>query len=175
MLKRTDFRDANLTQVCWKDAKKLDRARVGDSILADANVRQLLISRSGYKQVYIGANLEAANLRGVNLTAANLTISQLPNEPAADQPSLKDLLTQLQQAIEAEAELPTPDKTDLLEQVQALTTAKQTTEPAQKAGIARKAQKMFEATLKSLPDTAKIIEASSKLLPLILKALGLPG
>jgi len=35
--------------------------------------------------------------------------------------------------------------------------------------------KMFDATLKSLPDTAKIAEACSKLLPLILKALGFPA
>ena len=51
--------------------------------------------------------------------------------------------------------------------------AKQTEEPAKKEGLARKAKKMFEATLKSLPDTAKIVESCSKLLPLILKALGL--
>jgi hypothetical protein len=62
----------------------------------------------------------------------------------------------------------------LLEQVQNLAEAKQTEEPAQKEGLARRAKKMFEATLKSLPDTAKIVEASSKLLPLILKALGFP-
>ena len=35
-------------------------------------MRQLLITRDGYKQSYVGANLEAANLKGVNLTAACL-------------------------------------------------------------------------------------------------------
>jgi hypothetical protein len=87
---------------------------------------------------------------------------------------LKELLTQLQAAITAEPSLPEADKADLLEQVQNLATAKQTTEPAQKEGLVRKAKKMFEATLQGLPDTAKIAEACSKLLPLILKALGWP-
>jgi hypothetical protein len=70
--------------------------------------------------------------------------------------------------------LPDGDKADLLEQVQHLAEAKQTAEPAQKEGLVRKAKKMFEVTLQSLPDTAKIAEACSKLLPLILKALGMP-
>jgi hypothetical protein len=56
---------------------------------------------------------------------------------------------------------------------QYLAAAKQTAEPAQKEGLVRKAKKMFEVTLQSLPDTAKISEACSKLLPLILKALGM--
>ncbi len=100
-------------------------------------------------------------------------INQLPETSNPDQPDLKQLLMQLQEAIETDADLPDIDKADLLEQVQNLAEAKQTEEPAQKEGLARKARKMFEATLKSLPDTAKIVEASSKLLPLILKALGL--
>jgi len=103
------------------------------------------------------------------------SINQLPESSDSDQPNLKQLLMQLKEAIETDADLPDTDKVDLLEQVQNLAEAKQTEEPAQKEGVARKAKKMFEATLKSLPDTAKIVEACSKLLPLILKALGLPA
>jgi uncharacterized protein YjbI with pentapeptide repeats len=102
-------------------------------------------------------------------------INQLPEALESDQPNLKELLTQLQQAIQADADLPDLDKADLLEQVQALAKAKQIEESAKREGLARKAKKMFDATLKSLPDTAKIVEACSKLLPLILKALGFPG
>jgi hypothetical protein len=81
-------------------------------------------------------------------------------------------LAQLQQVIETDNNLLDPDKVDLLEQVQFLAEAKQIEEPAKREGIARKAKKMFDATLKNLPDTAKIVDACSKLLPLILKALG---
>jgi hypothetical protein len=75
-------------------------------------------------------------------------------------------LTQLQQAIEESTELPDTDKTDLLEQVQALAKVKETAEPVEKESLVRKAKKMFEVTLKGLPDTAKIIEACGKLLPI---------
>ncbi|MGK7887721.1 MAG: pentapeptide repeat-containing protein [Leptolyngbyaceae cyanobacterium] len=107
-----------------------------------------------------------------NVTSA---INQLPDAPEsqAEQPSFKTLLTQLQQVIEADSELSDPDKSDLLEQVQALAEAKQTEETAKREGIVRKAMKMFDATLKGLPDTAKIVDACSKLLPLIIKGLGL--
>ncbi|WP_226883652.1 pentapeptide repeat-containing protein [Allocoleopsis franciscana] len=100
------------------------------------------------------------------------TINQLPDASEPDQPNLKELLTQLQQAIENDSNLSDPDKADLLEQVQVLAEAKQTEEPAKKEGLARKARKMFDATLSSLPQTASIVEACSKLLPMVLKALG---
>ena len=101
------------------------------------------------------------------------TINQLPDASEPDQPNLKELLTQLQQAIENDSDLSDPDKADLLEQVQVLAEAKQIEEPAKKEGLARKARKMFDATLSSLPQTASIVEACSKLLPMVLKALGL--
>lgn len=102
-------------------------------------------------------------------------INQLPDSSESEQASLKVLLTQLQEAIETDTNLPDPDKSDLLEQVQSLAEAKQDEEPTKREGIARKAMKMFDATLKSLPETAKIVEACSKLLPLILKSLGIPA
>ena len=102
-------------------------------------------------------------------------INQLPDTLTSDQPNLKDLLIQLQQAIQDDGDLPDPDKADLLEQVQALAEVKQVEELEKKEGLTRKAMKMFDATLKNLPDTAKIVEACGKLLPLILKALGFPA
>lgn len=114
------------------------------------------------------------NLGTISGSVTN-TIDQLPDSEEPDEPNIKELLTQLQQAIENDSDLSDPDKADLLEQVQALAEAKQTEEPAKKEGLTRKARKMFEATLSSLPQTASIVEACSKLLPMILKALGLPA
>jgi uncharacterized protein YjbI with pentapeptide repeats len=102
------------------------------------------------------------------------TINQLPDTFDPNQPNIKELLIQLQTAVETEPTLPETDKSDLLEQVKNLAEAKQTKEPIEKEGLVRKAKKIFEATLKGLPDTAKIVEACSKLLPLILKVLGSP-
>ena len=76
-LKSTDFRTANLTRTCFRNTEKLDRARVGNSILADTRVRELLITGNGYKKSYVGANLQEANLTGVNLNEANLKQANL--------------------------------------------------------------------------------------------------
>jgi len=77
-LKSTDFRTANLTRTCFRNTEKLDRARVGNSILADTRIRELLITGYGYKKSYVGANLQGANLTGdVNLSYANLKQANL--------------------------------------------------------------------------------------------------
>ena len=76
-LKSTDFRTANLTRTCFRNTEKLDRARVGNSILADTRVRELLVTGNGYKKSYVGANLQGANLTGVNLNEANLKQANL--------------------------------------------------------------------------------------------------
>ncbi|MBW4693735.1 MAG: paraslipin [Lyngbya sp. HA4199-MV5] len=121
------------------------------------------------------ASGQALNLGEMDISGQVIsTINQLPSDPPSDQIGIKELLIQLQKAIEEETELSTEDKADLLEQVKALAEAKQAPEPEKREGLIRKARKMFEATLKGLPDTAKIVEACSKLLPLILKALGIP-
>lgn len=76
-LKSTQLMQAKLIHACWSNAKKLDRARLGDSILSSAAVRELLTSRNGYKKSYIDANLRGANLTGVNLNEANLKQADL--------------------------------------------------------------------------------------------------
>jgi uncharacterized protein YjbI with pentapeptide repeats len=76
-LKSTDFRTANLTRTCFRNTEKLDRTRVGNSILADTCVRELLITGNGYKKSYVGADLKGANLAGVNLNEANLKQANL--------------------------------------------------------------------------------------------------
>lgn len=121
------------------------------------------------------ASGQALNLGEMDISGQVInTINQLPDSPS-DQLGIKELLIQLQKAVEEEVELSIEDKADLLEQVKSLAEAKQAPEPEKREGLARKARKMFEATLKGLPDTARIVESCSKLLPLILKALGVPA
>ena len=78
-----------LTHVCWKDVKQLDRARVGDSLLSNAAVRDLLVTRNGYKKSYIRANLRGANLSGVELQQADLQWADL-SEAILQQANLRD-------------------------------------------------------------------------------------
>ncbi|MBD2445701.1 pentapeptide repeat-containing protein [Nostoc sp. FACHB-152] len=140
------------------------------------------ISAGGNVDASTGAKITAGrditgstiNLGEISGNVSNV-VNQLPSSPDPTQPGIKELLLQLQKAIDEDTDLPSEDKADLLEQVKALAEAEQTPEPEKKKGLARNAKKIFDATLKSLPDTANIIEACSKLLPLILKTLGFPA
>ncbi len=77
ILKSTDFRSANLTRTIWKKAHKLDLARPGKSILAQWEVRELLVSGKGYCQDFSKVNLRGANLTNVDLSYANLSQTDL--------------------------------------------------------------------------------------------------
>jgi uncharacterized protein YjbI with pentapeptide repeats len=72
-LKSTDFRNATLTRTNLHQTKKLDRARVGNTILIDTKVRDLVVTHRGAKQSYIECNLKGANLVGADLNDADLT------------------------------------------------------------------------------------------------------
>lgn len=101
------------------------------------------------------------------------TINQLPESPEPEKPGIKELLTQLQEAIEAETDLSQEDKAEALEQVKALAEAgKNPQEGAMQKG-AKTAMKILKGTVAGLPSAATLVEACSKLLPLISKFLGL--
>jgi uncharacterized protein YjbI with pentapeptide repeats len=81
-LKSTNFADSlqqptNLTRVRWHHTQKLDRARLGSSILQDYRVRLLLTSLNGNSQDFSNANLRGANLAGARLHQANLKAANL--------------------------------------------------------------------------------------------------
>ncbi|NEO34456.1 MAG: pentapeptide repeat-containing protein [Symploca sp. SIO3C6] len=76
-LKSTDLRKANLTRTCWREATKLDRARVGDSIISNTAVRELLTSGNGKEKSYVKIDLRGANLARINLSCANLKYADL--------------------------------------------------------------------------------------------------
>lgn len=73
ILKNTDFRNATLTRTNLHQTKKLDYARVANTILIDAKVRDLIVTHWGANQSYLGCNFKGANLIGANLNDANLT------------------------------------------------------------------------------------------------------
>ncbi|NER29409.1 MAG: pentapeptide repeat-containing protein [Symploca sp. SIO1C4] len=77
-LKGTDLRKANLTRTCWRDTKKLDRIRPGDSYLENTKVRELVISKDGENKKFDHLpNLKGINLQGANLVNADFTSSVL--------------------------------------------------------------------------------------------------
>jgi hypothetical protein len=121
------------------------------------------------------ASGQAFNLGEMDIsgTVTN-TINQLPESPEPDQPGIKELLTELQPAIEAETNLSDEDKAEALEQVKALAEAGKNPQEASTQKSAKTAMKILKGTVASLPSVATLAEACTKLLPLIAKFLGLP-
>jgi uncharacterized protein YjbI with pentapeptide repeats len=101
-------------------------------------------------------------------------IHQLPLDSPPGQPSLRDLLTQLQQAIETDPELQDSDKVEALAEVQELATAAQHPEPGVMQKAAKRAMNGLKGIAASLSDVSKLAVACKDLLPLIMTALGLP-
>lgn len=101
------------------------------------------------------------------------TINQLPTSSNPDIPGIKELLAQLQAAIEAESELPDEDKAEALEQVKTLAEAGQRPEDNVLQKAAKTSMKILKGTVASLSDAAKLAESCAKLLPTIATLLGL--
>ncbi|MBW4435243.1 MAG: pentapeptide repeat-containing protein [Pelatocladus maniniholoensis HA4357-MV3] len=120
------------------------------------------------------ASGQALNLGEIDISGeVTNTINQLPESPEPEKPGIKELLTQLQEAIAADANLSEEDKTEALEQVKTLAEAGQNPQEAGKQKTGKKAITMLKGLVSGLPATATLAEACSKLLPLISKLLGL--
>ena len=85
-----------------------------------ASVQVNIYSGGGNVSGVVGGNVEnvsgIVNLGEISGDVTN-AIGQLPDNSESDEPSLKELLTQLQAAIEATSALPSEDKAEALEQV----------------------------------------------------------
>ena len=119
------------------------------------------VAAAGENQTITGSAIGAISGSVTN------TINQLPASPDPDKPGIKELLAQLQAAIEAESELPDEDKAEALEQVKTLAEAGQKPEDNALQKAAKTAMKILKGTVSSLPDAAKLAEACAKLLPII--------
>ncbi len=123
------------------------------------------IAAAGENQTLTGVAIGAISGSVTN------TINQLPTSPDPDNPGIKELLAQLQAAIEAESELSDEDKAEALEQVKTLAEAGQKPEDNALQKPAKTAMKILKGTVASLPEAANLVEACTKLLPMVSKLL----
>lgn len=77
ILKNARLHDATIVRTRFHLVRHLNLARLGRSILADAEVQNLLITLRGQGKSYIGKNLKGANLAGADVAAANFTNANL--------------------------------------------------------------------------------------------------
>lgn len=112
------------------------------------------------------------NLGSISGNVTN-TINQLPESTDPNQPSLKELLTQLQAAIESETELPDKNKALALDQVKTLAELGQKPEDSalQKAG--QLAMMALKGITSGFSETTKLVVECTKLLPAIAALLAL--
>ncbi|MEP0914954.1 hypothetical protein NDI45_29085 [Leptolyngbya sp. GB1-A1] len=125
------------------------------------------VAAAGENQAITGATLGTVSGSVTN------TINQLSASSDPDNPGIKELLTQLQGAIEAEPTLPEEDKAEALEQIKTLAEAGQNPEDNALQKAAKTSIKILKGTVASLPDAAKLAEACAKLLPAIATLLAL--
>ena len=120
----------------------------------------------------IAGNSSVANL-GTISGNVSIALTQLPDSPDAEKPGIKELLSQLQDAIIQSTYLPEEDKAEALEQVQALAEAGKNPQESTKQKTAKTAITMLKGIFTGLPAVASLVEATNKLLPAIAKLFGL--
>ncbi|MDZ8134206.1 MAG: pentapeptide repeat-containing protein [Nostoc sp. DedQUE04] len=120
----------------------------------------------------IAGNNSIANL-GTISGNVSIALNQLPDATDAEKPGIKELLSQLQDAIVQSTYLSEEDKTEALEQVKTLAEAGKSPQESTKQKTAKTAITMLKGIFTGLPAVASLLEAGNKLLPAISKLFGL--
>ncbi|MEH2088114.1 pentapeptide repeat-containing protein [Nostoc sp.] len=120
----------------------------------------------------IAGNNSIANL-GTISGNVSIALNQLPDATDAEKPGIKELLSQLQDAIVQSTYLSEEDKTEALEQVNSLAEAGKNPQESTKQKTAKTAITMLKGIFTGLPAVASLVEATNKLLPAISKLFGL--
>ena len=87
--------------------------------------------------------------------------------------SIKELISQLQKAIESEDDLKDVQKVEALEEVEILTKAANKREDSKLKKEAKRSSNVLAGIAKNLPHATKLVEGCNELLPAIAQLLGL--
>ena len=111
----------------------------------------------------------------VGKISGNVTnaINQLPDSIATDKPGIKELLTQLQAAIEADTNLSDADKADALKQLQVLAEAGKKPQEKENQQQAKGAIRFLRGLVAELPTATALVEGFNKLIPEITALLSI--
>ena len=171
---RSALTDARTSSKFYIETQTLTTRNLGDNVSEQGSIN---VNTDGGNFSGFAGNLQGVsgvvNLGEISGNVSN-AIGQLPNTSEPNEPSLKELLVQLQMAINEDVTLQPKAKAAILEQVKVLAEAGQEPENPDKKGLGSQAVTFLKGASALLPDTAKLVEACSKLLPLITKILGLP-
>lgn len=144
------------------------------NVQAIAEAKTMNNSNDSSQTVNIGGSVTGStvNLGSISNSVTN-SIAQLQQSTQPEAAQLAAWLKELQGAIEAEPTLKPEDKAEALEQVETLAKAGEKPEDGALKKLSNTAVKILKGTIATLPDTAKLADACSKLLPLIRGVLGI--
>jgi uncharacterized protein (DUF697 family) len=91
-------------------------------------------------------------------------ISELPDSPESEKPGVKELLTQLKEAIASESNLSDEDKESALEEISNLAEAAKNPEDGRMKKAAKKAVQMLTGIFAGLPALSKLVETAKPVL-----------
>lgn len=115
-------------------------------------------------KIHVGGSVGGNFIGGNSTGNVSNIINQLPSSSEADKPGIKELLTQLQEVIEADPNLSEDDRNDALEQVKDLAEAAQNPNDGGMKEKAKKAGRMLGRIISGIPTATQLVEACSKLL-----------
>lgn len=133
--------------------------------------RSFTVGNVGRDYKPIGSAMMSDNVE-ISGTVAE-SINQLPASPDPNKPGIKELLSQLTEAISTSSDINDEDKAEALEQVKILAEAGKNPDDGSMKKMARTAMKILQGTVSSLPNVTQLAEVCSKLLPLITKFIGM--
>ncbi|WP_292875749.1 pentapeptide repeat-containing protein [Nostoc sp. NMS1] len=96
VLRNADFRKANLMHTNFYQVKMLDCAELDKTYLQNSQVRNLLITGQGQKQIFDRQNLRGVNLKGANLANASFIGTDLSEANLQDADLTRAKLVQTQ-------------------------------------------------------------------------------
>ncbi|EKV00454.1 putative low-complexity protein [Leptolyngbya sp. PCC 7375] len=191
----TSLSYSNLQSLLASSAEKDERIRSLESMLVTA-----LNSEKFYVETYCNVGDTVAEKKSINIKAGgdvsnisglvagdvegvlNLgtisgnvknSINKLADSSKPNEPGLKELLQQLQNAIESEPELSDEDKVEALEQVEVLAETGQNPGDGGMKKLAKTAMKILKGTMAGLSGTAQLVQDCSNVLPAIAALLTL--
>ncbi|NEQ66294.1 MAG: low-complexity protein [Symploca sp. SIO2D2] len=146
----------------------------GDMIMSQNKINIDLSGTQGNISGVVVAGESLSMTGAIGEVSGNVTntISQLHDAPEPDKPGIKELLAELQAAIEADPNLSEEDKTDALYQVQALAEAGQKPGDGAMQKMAKRAIKFLKGTIADLPSTVQLVQTCSNLFPIITEFFG---
>jgi hypothetical protein len=101
----------------------------------------------------------------------SFAINELPSS-SEDRPRIKELLSQLQEAIKADPSLSDDDKEEASEQIKIIAEAGKNPNEGEMKKLAKKATTMLKGIIVGLPAAAKLAEEWNNILPFITKLFG---